>query len=94
MSPKTKTSLTSYHRTEDRKTPETSTERDTNGTCNSLKECVQMSGELLTSLETSNVGRHRMTVSIKMLGTITASFSISYQSTKMYQRAQRRAVHG
>jgi hypothetical protein len=44
---------------------------------------MQVTWNLLTSLETSNVGRHNMTISIKMLGIITASFIVSYQSPKM-----------
>lgn len=35
---------------------------------------------MLTSLETSNVGRHNMIISIKIFGIITAAFRVSYQS--------------
>lgn len=34
--------------------------------------------ELLTSLETSNVGRHKMIRSINMLGMITVVLEVSY----------------
>lgn len=45
---------------------------------------MQLSENLLTSLETSNVGRHRITISIKMFGIITAIFSVSYQSIQIF----------
>lgn len=35
---------------------------------------------MLTSLETSKVGRHKMIISIKIFGIITAAFIVSYQS--------------
>lgn len=39
-----------------------------------VKEIVR---NLLTSLETSNVGRHKITMSIKILGMITTAFMVN-----------------